>query len=245
MTCQDDRGASTILIARRDGSGRRGQCQGEAAEDEIHVRSGGCLIVGLGDVEGCLVYGADQDVGQGLDGLGPYGAAVDAVLEKGGDEPDGVAQADFPPPVPPQHRWAVEQDYALQIRFGAGVEPGIGAGQEHAGGVGWVEAGHGAGDPLGDLSFDFIEDGSEQVGFVGELVIEGAAGHACLSRDALGAHFGIAFGAEQTSGRGDQRSPGLCRPLALGPSPGRCAQLTPPQLSYTLYVSSIQDVWNF
>ena len=39
-------------------------------QDEIHVRSRGCGIVGLGDVEGCLVHGADQDVGQGLDRLG-------------------------------------------------------------------------------------------------------------------------------------------------------------------------------
>jgi hypothetical protein len=66
---QDDRGASTILIARRDGSGRRGQCQGEAAEDEIHVRSGGCPIVGLGDVEGCLIYGADHHSGRLVAGV--------------------------------------------------------------------------------------------------------------------------------------------------------------------------------
>ena len=83
-------------------------------QDEVHVRSRRCCVAGLGDVKGCLVHGADQDVGQRLDRLGRKGAAVDAILEKGGDEPDGVAQADLPPPVPPQHRWAVEQDYALQ-----------------------------------------------------------------------------------------------------------------------------------
>ncbi len=80
---RDDRGASTMLIARRDGSDRRGQCQGEAAEDEIHVRSGGCLIVGLGDVRGLLRLRRRPGRGSGP--------------EKGGDEPDGVAQADFPP----------------------------------------------------------------------------------------------------------------------------------------------------
>ena len=36
------------------------------------------------------------------------------------------------------------------------------AGQEHPGGVGWVEARHGAGHPLGDLGFDLVEDRGEQ-----------------------------------------------------------------------------------
>jgi len=202
------------------GSGWRGQGQREAVEDEVHVRSCGHLIVGLGDVEGCLVHGADQDVGQGQDRLGREGAAVDAVLEEGGDEPHGVAQADLAPPVPPQHRWAIEHNDALQIRLSAGVEPGAGAGQEHPGGVGGVKARHGGDDPLGDLGFDLIEDRGEQAGLVGELVVKGAAGHACLLGDALGAHLGEAFGAEQAPGRGDQRGPSLRRPLTLGPAPG-------------------------
>ena len=36
------------------GSGRRSRCQGEAVQDDVHVGSGRCLIVGLGDVEGVL-----------------------------------------------------------------------------------------------------------------------------------------------------------------------------------------------
>ena len=78
-------------------------------------------------------------------------------------------------------------------------------------------------DPLGDLGFDLVEDRGEQAGLVGELVVEGAAGHAWLFGHALGAHFGEALGAEQAPGRGDQRGPGLRRPLALGPAPGRSA----------------------
>ena len=98
-----------------------------------------------------------------------------------------------------------------------------GAGQEHAGGVGRVQGGHGADDSLGDLGFDLVEYGGEQVRLVGELMVEGTAGHARLTGDALSAHLGEALGTEQPPGRGDQRGPGLRRPLALGPAAGRAA----------------------
>ena len=118
-------------------------------------------------------------------------------------------------------RRAVEQDYALQIRLAAGVKPGIGTGQEHPGGIGRVKAGDGGGDPLGNLGLDLVEHGGEQVRLAGELVVERAPGHPGLPGDALGAHFGEALGTEQAPGRGDQRGPGLRRPLDLGPPRGR------------------------
>ena len=85
---------------------------------------------------------------------------------------------------------AARSSSSWRPRSRACVEPGASAGQEHTGGVGWVEARHGAGDPPGDLGLDLVEDRGEQVGLVTELMVEGAAGHVCLPGDTLGAQLG-------------------------------------------------------
>ena len=64
------RATSSASGPSRRSSARSGECQREAAEHEVDVGSGGCGVLGPGEVESGLVHGADQDVGQGLDGPG-------------------------------------------------------------------------------------------------------------------------------------------------------------------------------
>ncbi len=81
-------------------------------------------------------------------------------------------------------------------------------------------------DPLGDFGLDLVEHGCEQVGFIGELVVEGAAGHARVAGDPLGADVGEPVGLEQPAGRGDTTLPPSA-PCAQGGAP-QSAQLQPP-----------------
>jgi hypothetical protein len=89
------------------GSGWRGQCQGEATEDEVHVGLGRCPITGLGDVEGCLAHGPDEDVGQGLDGLRRGEPRSTPSWRMAAMSPTVWRRYICPPPVPGQDRRAV------------------------------------------------------------------------------------------------------------------------------------------
>ncbi len=73
--------------------------------------------------------------------------------------------------------------------------------------------------PLREVDLDRLEHRGEQVGLVGELVVQGTAGDAGGLGDALGADLGVAVLGEQLAGRGDEGGAGGGRAVGLG-APG-------------------------
>ncbi len=113
-----------------------------------------------------------------------------------------MAHADLPPALPAEHGRAVEEHDAADLGLDAGVEPGIGAGDEQGERI--VSRGRGTASTAGgQVELDRLQHGGEQVGLVGELVVQGAAGDAGGLGDALGADVGVAVLGEQPAGGRD------------------------------------------
>src|SRR5262249_57035838 len=79
-------------------------------------------VLGSCDVERALVEGADEDVGEGGDGLGSDGAGVHRRLQRELDEAETVAARQVPPRLPAEDGGGVEQDDPLDLGLGASVE---------------------------------------------------------------------------------------------------------------------------
>jgi hypothetical protein len=157
-------------------------------------------------------------VGQRAEGLGREDARGDELAEGGLDEAQAVLEAHVAPAFPAQDAGGVDEQDALDVGPGAGVEPGVDAPLEQQVGVG-QQLGVGA-DPLDHqldgLGLDLVDHGGEQLGLVGELVVERAPGHAGRLDDGLGAHRREAVDGEQLPGRADESGPGGSRSLGLG-----------------------------
>ena len=78
---------------------------------------------------------------------------------------------------------------------------------------------HDVDQALREVDLDRLEHRREQVGLVGELVVEGAAGDAGGLGDPFGPDVGVAVLGEQPAGGGDEGGPGGGRAIGLG-APG-------------------------
>jgi hypothetical protein len=114
-------------VARLGGGGG---CQsgvwGDAAQDLVEDR-GALLprrrrVLGLRDVERAFVERADEDVSEGLDGLGHDRAGVYRRSQRELDQAKTVAAGQVPPCLPAEDGGCVEQDDPLGLGLGAGVE---------------------------------------------------------------------------------------------------------------------------
>ena len=75
---------------------------------------------------------------------------------------------------------------------------------------------HDVDQALREIDLDRLEHRREEVGLVGELVVQGAAGDAGGLGDLLGADVGVAVLGEQPAGGGDERGAGGGRAVGLG-----------------------------
>src|SRR5215469_7601082 len=198
-----------------------GPSAGDAVQDPVKDR--GALLPGLRrvlgsrDVERALVEGADEDVGEGDDGLGNDRAGIHRRLQRELDEAEAVAAGHVPPCLPAEHRRGVKQGDPLDLRLGAGVEEQTRADPQARQRVrrGFGRTGR---DPFCDLGLDLFGYGGEKVGLVAELVVQGAACYPGRPHDLLGAHAGVAARAEQGARRSHQLPPGRLRAeIVLGP----------------------------
>ena len=119
-----------------------------------------------------------------------------------------MVKADLTPSFPAQHRRAVDQHDALEVWLGARVKERIGTRQQHSGRIGWVMLAGRNNHPLRDVAFGRVEDSGEQLGLVGELVVQRTPTHVGLPRDPLSADRSETFGTKQPTRRSYQRSPG-------------------------------------
>src|SRR5262245_7237183 len=107
-------------------SGSRSGVWGDAAQDLVEDRgallSCGRRVAGSRDVERALVERADEEVGEGGDGLRGDRAGVHRRLQHELDQAETVAAGEVPPRLPAEHGGRVEQDDPLDLRLGAGVE---------------------------------------------------------------------------------------------------------------------------
>ena len=78
---------------------------------------------------------------------------------------------------------------------------------------------HDVDQALREVDLDRLEHRGEQVGLVGELVVQGAAGDAGGLGDLLGPDVGVAVLGEQLAGGGDEGGAGGGRAVGLG-APG-------------------------
>src|SRR6516162_3959293 len=146
---------------------------GDAVQDPVKDR--GALLAGLRgilgarDVERAFVEGADEDVGEGDDGLGNDRAGVHRRLQRELDQAEAVAAGQVPPRLPAEHRGGVEQGDPLDLGLGAGVEEQARADPQARQRVrrGFGRTGR---DPFCDLGLDLFGYGGEKVGLVAELV---------------------------------------------------------------------------
>ncbi len=152
----------------------------------------------------------------GWDGDRP---GVDQLAEQPGDEPEAVAHADLPPALPAEHRRAVEEGDLTHLGLDAGVEPGLGAGDHDRQRIVLRERGDDVDQTLREVDLDRFEHRGEEVGLVGELVVQGTARDTGGLGDALGADLGVAVLGEQLAGRGDEGGAGGGRAVGLG-APG-------------------------
>ena len=116
-----------------------------------------------------------------------------------------MAHADLAPALPAQHRGCVQQHDPLHLGLGAGVQPGARAGAQPLDRVGRAGRRHHFADAHADVLLDRLEHGGEQLGLVGELVVQGAARHARRAHDRLGAHAAEPVLGEQGPRGVDQR----------------------------------------
>ena len=108
----------------------------------------------------------------------------------------------------------------VQTGIGAGIEPGVGAGGQEIERLP-TSSGHRV-DNLDqscrDVDLDRFQHRGEEVGLVGELVIQGTSADTRGERDLFSADFAIAVLGEQSPRRADERSSGRCRTRSLSPS---------------------------
>ena len=127
-----------------------------------------------------------------------------------------VPVADLGPALPAQHRRGIEQDDPVHLGFGARIEPGARAEPHHRDRVGILRLRGRRGDPHRHLRLDRLEDSGEQLGLVGEVVIQRAAGQPGRPNDLFGADIGEAARGEQRPRGGHQGVARGGRPLGLG-----------------------------
>ena len=125
-----------------------------------------------------------------------------------------MAHADLPPALPTEDRGAVEEHDAPHLGLAAGVEPGVGAGDERRERI-VGRRDDGVDQSAGEVDLDGLDHRGEQVGLVGELVVEGAARDTGGVGDALGADLRVPVLGEQRPGGGDQRGTGGGGPIGL------------------------------
>src|SRR5262249_38947103 len=81
--------------------------------------------------------------------------------------------------------------------------------------VGFVGRCDGVAHACGHFSLDLLERRGEKFGLVGEVVIQGAAGHTCGAHDRLEGDFAESVLGEQRPCWGDQRLAGFRCPFGL------------------------------
>ena len=119
-------------------------------------------------------------------------------MRSAGHQAEAVAHADLPPPLPAEDGRTVEQDDAAHLGFGAARRarrrhrrpadpsgPSVGDGVDDVDQMG------------GQVDLDGFQHGREQLGLVGELVVQRPAGDAGGLGDAFGADLGVAVLGEQ------------------------------------------------
>jgi hypothetical protein len=86
-----------------------------------------------------------------------------------------MAVVDLPPLLPAEHGRGVGEADLLDGRFLARVQEGTHSAEHQVPGI--ARALHRRPDPLHQVALHALEDGTEQVLLVGEVVVEGAPGH--------------------------------------------------------------------
>src|SRR6516225_7595480 len=146
-------------------SGAAGDAVQDPVKDRGALLAGRRGILGARDVERAFVEGADEDVGEGDDGLRNDRAGVHRRLQRELDQAETVAAGQIPPRLPAQDGGGVEQDDPLDVWLRAGVQEQPRADPERS-----RRVGRGCGciccDPPGDLRLDLLGYGGEQVGLV-------------------------------------------------------------------------------
>jgi hypothetical protein len=120
------------------------------------------------------------------------------------DEPEPVAQPDRAPAFEAEDRGRVEQGDPAHLLLGAHVEPRLGARAQGRQRVLRARGTGGAGQALGELGLELLEDRREELGLPVELVVERAARDPRGADDLLGADGAEAALREERAGRADE-----------------------------------------
>ena len=163
-------------------------------------------ILRVGDVEGCLVGGREQEVGHDFEGLFRERAVSDGQLEHDLDSAEAVARFDGAPLLPAEDGGAVDEEDALDLGGQGCVEEPEEPVAEHVERWCLDDLSAGGGDEV--LLYCF-EHGDEQGSLVGEVVVERATGADGGQRDDL-LRAGVVVAAldEELAGGGDERVAG-------------------------------------
>lgn len=172
--------------------------------DRLVARCSGILCVG--DVEGCLVGGREEEVGHDFERLFGERAVSDGELQHCLDSAEAVARFDGAPLLPAKYGGAVDEENSLDLRGQGCVEEPEEPVAEHVERWGLDDLSAGGGD---EILLHCFEHSDEQGALVSEVVVKrttGAGGGD--SDDLLRAGVVVAALDKELAGGGDERVTG-------------------------------------